>query len=212
MPVRRASPSWTRAAVAAAWLLSAGASTASALDVRVKDVRVPAGNVVATIELRNLIPDKLRHVLDEGGALHLRVQTELWESRPVWDRLVYPAIVQVLRFAKMRTSRQFTIANSAGGEASYAALPNELAIDVVIGKADRVTRDARYYVHVIATLGSLRERDVDDVGDAVFGRPNEVNGLGAFGRMLFRKMIEISDYLESETAEARSRTARLAFP
>jgi hypothetical protein len=212
MDTRRVTASWTCAAITAAALAMSRTVAAAGLDVRVKEVRVPAGMVVATIEIRDVIPDKFRHVLDDGGALHLRVQAELWESRPVWDRLVYPALVQVLRFARVRTSRQITVANSAGGEAAYAAVPDPFALDLPIGKADRVARDVRYYVHVIATLGSLPERDVDEVGDAVFGRPNEVNGLGAFGRMLFRKMIEISDYLQSETAETKSRPAKLSFP
>jgi len=212
MRIRRSTLWWTFAALAALSALLAPPASAAGLEVRVKEVRVPAGMVTATIELRDVIPEKFRHVIDDGGALHLRVQAELWESRPVWDRLVYPAIVQVLRFARLRATREITIASSSGGETAYAALPNPLALDLSIGRSDRVGRDVRYYVHVIATLGSLPERDVDEVGDAVFGRPNEANGLGAFGRMLFRKMIEISDYLQSETAETRSRPARLTFP
>src|SRR5258707_2379274 len=55
-----------------------------------------------------------------------------------------------------------------------------LALD--LGDATRVTAAERYYVHVIATLGTLAEREVDDVGDAVFGRPSEANSLGSLGR------------------------------
>ncbi len=198
-------------ALAALAMMCAIASPVSALEVRVKDVRVPSGTVMATIELRDVVPEKFKSALENGDPLHLRIQAELWESRPVWDRLVYPAIVQVLRL--VRTPRhEITITSPSGREMSYAALPNSLPLDLVLGKADRVARDVKYYVHVIATLGSLPERDVDELGDAVFGRPNEANGLGAFGRMIFRKMIEISDYLQSETAETRSRPAKLAFP
>ena len=212
MSTRRWSGSSIRRVLAALCILGGAASSADALEVRVKEVRVPAGTVTATIELRDIVPDKFKSLLDNGDALHLRIQVELWESRPVWDRLVYPAMVQVLRLARLPSRHEITIASSAGGEASYPVLPNPLPVDLKIGKSDRVARDVRYYVHVIATLGSLPERDVDELGDAVFGRPNEANGLGAFGRMVFRKMIEISDYLQSETAETKSKPARLVFP
>ena len=62
-----------------------------------------------------------------------------------------------------------------------------------------------YYVHVVATLGKLAERDADDIGDAVFGRPTESNSLGSLGRTLFRTVLQVSDYLQSVTAEANSR-------
>ena len=86
------------AVVVSAVLLAA--APAAALDVQIKDVRGPASVVTTTIELRDLLPDRFKKTLDEGGVLHLRVQAELWESRPVWDRLVYPAIVRVFRFRR----------------------------------------------------------------------------------------------------------------
>jgi hypothetical protein len=80
-----------------------------------------------------------------------------------------------------------------------------MPIDVALGDAARVSASARYYVHVIATLGTLAEREVDDVGDAVFGKPSDANSLGALGRLVFRTVLQISDYLQSVTAETRSR-------
>jgi hypothetical protein len=44
---------------------------------------------------------------------------------------------------------------------------------------------------VIATLGTLAEREVDEVGDAVFGRPSETNGLGSLGRLVFRTVLKV---------------------
>ena len=76
------------------------AAPSAALEVRVKDVHAPSTNVGASIELRDVLPDRFKSLLDEGRVLHLRLQTELWESRPVWDRLVYPAMIRVLRFAR----------------------------------------------------------------------------------------------------------------
>jgi hypothetical protein len=185
---------------------------ATALEVRVKDVHVPAASVGASIELRDVLPDRFKRLLDEGGVLHLRLQTELWESRPVWDRLVYPAMVRVLRFARAASGREITVTDSAGAAASYATVPDPLSVDVQIGQRDRLVKTERYYVHVVATLGTVADRDIDDVNDALFGRPNESNGLGSLGRMVFRKMIEISDYLQSVTAETKSKPRTLVLP
>jgi hypothetical protein len=39
----------------------------------------------------------------------------------------------------------------------------------------------------------------------VFGRASEVNGLGSLGRFVFRTVLQISDYLQSVSAEARGK-------
>jgi len=80
-----------------------------------------------------------------------------------------------------------------------------MPVDLEIGKSDRIVATGRYYLHVIATLGTLAERDVDTVGDAVFGRESEANGLGSLGRLVVKTALQISDYLQSVSAEARSR-------
>ena len=203
----------TRAAMIATllFMLVLGAS-ATALEVRVKDVRAPSTTVAASIELRDVLPDRYKKLLDEGRVLHLRVQTELWESRPVWDRLVYPAMIRVLRFARAASGHEITITDSAAAATTYAAVPNPLAIAIDIGRRDRLVKAERYYVHVIATIGTIADRDIDDVNDALFGRPNESNGLGSLGRMVFRKMIEISDYLQSATAETKTKPIELLRP
>jgi hypothetical protein len=179
-------------------------SPASALDVEVKGVRTPAGAVRATVELRDVIPDRFRKTIDEGGVLHLRVQAELWEVRPVWDRLVYPAIVRVFRFTR-GAGTTLSIVDPSGIVTTPQDAPHTMPIDVALGDPSRVTASARYYVHVIATLGTLAEREVDDVGDAVFGKPADANSLGSLGRLVFRTVLQISDYLQSVTAETRSR-------
>jgi hypothetical protein len=180
------------------------ARPAAALDVQIKDLRGPASAVTATIELLDLVPDRFKKTLDEGGVLHMRVQAELWESRPVWDRLVYPAIVRVLRFRRA-PSDGLSVTDPNGTATTYAAAPRSLPVVVDLGDAGRITPAQRYYVHVIATLGTLAEREVDEVGDAVFGRPSEANGLGSLGRLMFRTVLQISDYLQSVSAEAKSR-------
>src|ERR1700687_117356 len=93
----------TPAVIAALVCVLLAAAPAAALDVQIKEVRAASAFVSTTIELRDVLPDRFRKTIDEGGVLHLRVQAELWESRPVWDRLVYPAIVRVFRFRRAPT-------------------------------------------------------------------------------------------------------------
>src|SRR5207253_3916379 len=91
-----------RRVLACACLLLTASSAApragAGLEVEVKSLRAPSTAVVATLELRDVLPERFKKTIDEGGVLHLRVQTEVWEARRVWDRLVYRAMVRVLRF------------------------------------------------------------------------------------------------------------------
>ena len=192
------------AALLGVFLAAASPAAAAALDLQIKDVRGPASAVTATIEFSDLIPDRFRKTLDEGGVLHLRVQAELWESRPVWDRLVYPALVRVFRF-KRAPSDALSVTDPNGVATTYPNAPKSLPVVLDLGDAKRLAATERYYVHVVATLGTLAEREVDDVGDAVFGRPSEANGLGSLGRLMFRTVLQVSDYLQSVSAEARTR-------
>src|SRR2546425_9707076 len=74
------------------------AAPASALELMIKNVRTPASTVTANIEVRDVLPDRFKRLIDDGGVLHLRVEAELWESRPVWDRLVCPSTVRAFLF------------------------------------------------------------------------------------------------------------------
>jgi hypothetical protein len=186
-------------------LLALLAAPASALDIIIKDVRTPAAAVTANLEVRDIVPDRFKRLIDEGGVLHLRVETEVWESRPVWDRLVYPAIVRVFRLGRTSSRREFAVSDSGGTTQTYPAPPNPLPVVIEMGSSTRITAAASYYVHTVATLGTLAETEPEDVGDAVFGRESEVNGLGALGRRLFRTVIKVSDYLQSVTAEATTK-------
>jgi hypothetical protein len=167
--------------------LMLGAAPAAALDVKVTRVGADT-SVHAAIELSDIVPDRFRKTLDDNGVLHLRIQAELWESRPVWDRLVYPAIVRVVRLTK-------------GSPVATQPMP----VTLELGARDRIVASARYYVHVIATLGTLADREADEVGDAVFGRESEANSLGSLGRLVVRTALRINDYLQSVSAESKSR-------
>jgi hypothetical protein len=178
------------------------ARPAAALDVQIKGVSRPASAITAAIELRDLVPERFKKILDEGGVLHLRLEAELWESRPVWDRLVFPAMVRVFRFRRA-SSAGLSITDPAGAVTTHSDTPRSLPVALDLGDPKRVLPAERYYVHVVATLGTLAEREVDEVGDAVFGRPSEANGLGSLGRLMFRTVLQVSDYLQSVSAEAK---------
>jgi hypothetical protein len=181
------------------------ASRALAFDVQVKELRTPASAVRATIEVRDVVPDRFKKMLEAGNVLHLRLQAELWESRPVWDRLVYPAITRVFRVARSASGGDVSIADAAGGSMTYPTASNALPVLVDLGSRDRVTPSQKYYVHVVATLGTLADREVDAAGDAIFGRESETNGLGSLGRLVFRTVLQVSDYIQSVSAETKSR-------
>jgi hypothetical protein len=157
-----------------------------ALEIQIREISMDA-TVRTAFDVRDLLPDRFRRVLDDNGTLHLRLQVELWESRPVWDRLVYPAVIRVVRLTRDQPP------------------PESMPVNLELGKSDRIVAASRYYVHVVATLGTLADRDVETVGDAVFGRESEANGLGSLGRLVVKTALQISDYLQSVTAEAKSR-------
>ena len=198
----RARPSYASIGLA---LMLLCASRAAAFEVSLKHVSTPATAVVATIEIRDPLPDRFRRLIEEGGVLHLRIQAELWESRPVWDRLVFPAIVRVYRFARGLSGSGISIADSAGTTSFYAAAPNPMGMTIECGQSARIAASARYYLRLTATAGTLAQRDADDVGDVVFGRESESTGLGSLGRAIFRTVVKVSDYLQSVSAEATSK-------
>jgi len=181
------------------------ATDSAALGVEIKDLRAAAADVTASIELRDALPERFRQTVDQGGVVHLRIHAELWEKRPVWDRLVYPAVVRVFRLARTPSGREFAIYEPEGGSTLHPSVPDPLRLSIRVGGADRLTTAARYYAKVIATLGTLAEHEINDAGTAVFGRPEESSGLGAFGRTIFQKVLEISDYLQSVSAQGMSR-------
>lgn len=194
-----------RPAVFACLLACSAATDAAALGVEIKDVRSAASEVTASIELRDVLPDRFRQTVERGGVVHLRIHTEVWERRPVWDRLVYPAVVRMFRLTRTPSGRDFAVYEPDGGFTTHPEIPNPLALVIRVGSPDRLASAARYYAKVIATIGTLAEREIEDAGDAVFGRPDESTGLEAFGRLVFKKVLEISDYLQSVSAQGISR-------
>jgi hypothetical protein len=176
-----------------------------AFEVDVGELRAAATDVTATVALRDALPDRFRRIVDDGGVVLLRVQAEVWERRPVWDRLVYPAAVRVFRLSRAPGRRDVAITDATGHTALHPEMPDPLELSIRIGSADRLRTAARYYAKVVATLGTIAEREIEDAAAAVFGRADEQTGLSALGRTIFAGILQISDYLQSVSAEAVSR-------
>jgi hypothetical protein len=197
---------WLRAVVLAlASLTMLTAARAEALETHVAEIRTVGPTVRASLEMRQVFSDKYKQILQSGGALHVRVQTELWEDRPLWDRLVRPALVTVFKIVRDPASSELAISDAFGKAFSVAAFPEALALQIDVVPADAVSDGGRYYLRLVATVGTIAERDVQETGDAVFGKDEGNLSIGQVGKFLFHTVLQISDYLQSVTAEAKSR-------
>ena len=194
-----------RAACLCAILALGIAPPASALETRLTELRVAGGSVRASLEIRDIFPAKFRAVLEEGTAIHLRLQIELWEDRPMWDKLVQPAVVAVLRIALDPATRQVTVTDRYGELSRQPAWQEPLTLRPDIGRADALSDGARYYVRVLATLGTILEKETEQASKAVFGEDDGSVSLAAMGKILFHAVLQASDYLQSVSSETRTR-------
>jgi hypothetical protein len=187
-------------------VLAAGfAQPAAALEARVLEVRVAGGAIRASLEFRDMFPAKFQAVLQEGAAIHLRLQVELWEDRPVWDRLAQPAVVTVFRVALDRSTRQVTVADSYGEVSRQPAWQEPLTLRPDLGRADSLSDTARYYVRVLTTLGTIAEKQTERASSTVFGDDDSAVSIAAMGKILFHAVLQVNDYLQSVSSEVRTR-------
>jgi hypothetical protein len=185
--------------------LAAASAPLLALEAKVGEIRVSATVVRAALELKGVFKPNYREVIDEGGTLYVRVEAELWEDRAAWDRLVSPARVSVFRVRRDRPARRVTVIDGAGLLTPYADYPDPLGVTLEVAPAERIADDGHYYVHALATVGNSLALESRDVGDVVFGRDEDASGLAAVGKFIFRKAQQISEYLQSVTADVTSR-------
>src|SRR5262249_32926664 len=115
-----------------------------------------------------------------------------------------PAIVRVFRLGNTPSGRDVAITGPDGASRTYPAVPATMPVVVDLGDRSRVTLTEKYYVHVVATLGTLAEREADEVGDAVFGGEGAAGGLASLGRLVVKSALKVSDYLQSVSAETKS--------
>jgi hypothetical protein len=152
-----------------------------------------------------MFPAKFQSVLEDGTAIHLRLQIELWEDRPVWDKLAQPAIVTVFRIALDPSTRVVTVADSYGEVSRQPAWQEPLTLRPDLGRADALSDTARYYVRVLATLGTLAEKETARATSAVFGDDDSAVSIAAMGKILFHAVLQVNDYLQSVSSEIRTR-------
>jgi hypothetical protein len=191
------------AVLLAAIVIAAGARV-HALDARIVELRAVGPMVRATVDLRDLFPEKFRDVLNAGSPLHVRVQAELWEDRPLWDRIVRPALITVFRIVRDPITSRIAVSDVVGTVQSTPAPPDPLSLRVDVAPAEAVSNSGRYYLRLIATVGTLAQKDIEQAGDAAFGVDDGSVSIGKVGKMIFSAVLQATDYLQSETAQATS--------
>ena len=193
--------------VACALLMSIGlASPARALDARLAEIRVAGGSLFAGLELKDLFPAKFQGILEGGAAIHLRLQVELWEDRPVWDKLAQPAAIAVFRIVLDQQTREVKVSDPYGEVSSMPAWQEPLALRIDLGRADAVKDGTQYYVRVLATIGTIAEKESTTAGNVVFGDDDSSVSLASMGKILFHAVLQVNEYLQSVSTEMRSRT------
>lgn len=186
----------------AVWLLTS--LTASAMEVRVLEIRVIGPSIRASLDLRDLVGDKFLEVLSGGRPLHVRIHAELWEDRPIWDKLVRPAIVSAFRIMR-EPNDQITVVDPFG---IIATLPNHstpVPLRVEVAPTSAISETAKYYLKLVATVGTIEADEAAETGEAVFGGDDGALSVARFGRLIFDTVVQVADYLQSVTAEARTR-------
>ncbi len=184
------------AAVAVIWL--ALARPALAFEARVGEVRAFGRIIRAAVELRDAIADRFQTLIQRGGTLHVHIAAELWEDRPAWDRLVRPTSLAAFQIRREPATGSIVVADTSGEVARYAGAPRVISVRVDLSPVDYVLDDRRYYVHVVATLGTIAQEEIEGLDEAV---RQQSGGLGSVARFVFRNLLQINEYLQSRTSE-----------
>ena len=191
--------------VLAAFLALGFSRPAAALEAKITEVRVAGGSVFASLELRDLFPEKFQAVLEGRGAIHLRLQIELWEDRAVWDKLTHPAAVSVFRMVLDPDTRIVRVADRYGEVSAMPAWQEPLTLRLDLGRADGLGDGTQYYVRAMATLGTIAEKESTTASNAVFGDDDSSLSIAGMGKMLFHAVLQVNEYLQSVSAETKTR-------
>jgi hypothetical protein len=176
-----------------------------ALEARVMELRVAGAHLRASLEIKEMFPEKFRTVLEQRGAIHLRLQVELWQHRPVWDKQPQPTVLAVFRIVLDPSTQMVLVADQYGEVSRQPAWQEPLIVRLDLGRGDSLSDSAKYYVRTQATLGTIAEREATQAADAVFGPDEGSVTLGSMGRVLFHAVLQVNDYLQSVSTEARTR-------
>jgi hypothetical protein len=181
------------------------ASSALALEAHIIELRVIGGHLRASLEIRDMFPEKFQAVLEQRGAIHLRLQIELWQHRPIWDKQPQPTVLTVFRIILDPVTRLVRVADQYGEVSRQPAWQEPLVLRLDLGRGDDLSDTGKYYVRTQATLGTIAERETTQAADAVFGADEGSVTLGSMGRLLFHAVLQVNDYLQSVSADSRTR-------
>jgi hypothetical protein len=176
----------------------------AALEARVTSLRVTGTRLWAGIELRDLLRDKFLDLVRGGRAVFVQLQTDLWEDRRVFDRVVVTTTPATYRL-DADASGGVVLLDQYGTTVRHADVRQPLMLRVELGAADRIDSGQTYYLHAVVTAASVDERDIDQAGEAIFGEEQSSRGLAALGRFVFRTLLRMGKYFESADAEVTSR-------
>jgi len=139
------------------------------------------------------VADDLRHVVNTV----VRLQTRT---------VAGPALVGLIAEAQIDPStRQVKVADQYGEVSRQPAWQEPLVLRLDLGRADALSDSGNYYVRVLATLGTVAEKESERAGNAVFGDDDSTVSLAGMGKMLFHAVLSVNDYLQSVSAESRTR-------
>jgi hypothetical protein len=159
-----------------------------------------AGGIEVIVELSHLVGPRFSKLVDNGGVLHLRMESELWEQRKVWDRLVVPSQVTVLRVFKDRRA-WLVVGDSLGPIVETPDMTQPVHLQLHLPVAG-IREQGQYYLRASAKIGTVEQTDIDNMSEAFLGEQG--GGLTSFGKLFFRKVLQLSDYLQSESCVIRS--------
>lgn len=174
------------------------------METRILEIRVVGPTIRASLDLRDIFSDKFLDVLNGGSPLHVRIQAELWEDRPMWDKLVRPAIVTVFRIIR-DPKKQIAVQDAFGVVASLPDHATPVPLRVEVAPTSLVADTTKYYLKLVATVGTIQPDEAAGTGEAVFGGDDSTISVARFGKLIFNTVVQVADYLQSVTSEARTR-------
>ena len=190
-----------RAAFLIGVLVLGAAPPAAALETRVTELRVAGGGIRASLEIRDMFPEFRRCSKTARRSTNL---DWLWKTRPVWTSSRSGRHLGV-RIVLDPATRVVTVADQYGEVSRQPAWQEPLTLRPDLGRADALSDGARYYVRVLATLGTIAEKETAQATRAVFGDDESAVSLAAMGKMLFHAVLQVNDYLQSVSSDARTR-------
>ena len=123
----------------------------------------------------------------------------------MWDKLAHPATVSVFRMVLDPDTRVVRVADRYGEVSAMPAWQEPLVLRLDLGRADSLSDGTQYYVRAMATLGTIAEKESTTASNAVFGDDDSSLSIAGMGKMLFHAVLQVNEYLQSVSAEVKTR-------